>query len=357
MMDNVNIIIFPAEHARQAYPEQWKGRTTLATTRGRVVDHIAFAVDNLADALGRLRAGGVTVLEEPRLRIAGMRSAFIQGPDNVVVEIVEGQARKEPDPAAWGSNHAGRPIPQFVAGDECLFCHRNDIGPTWPKNSHQRTVREGKAPEEYVLGAGSHTRLLKQAGYGKFDIQTASGWDKNRFADRCAGCHATAVDASTKTFSAIGLECYTCHGDVTLNHTKDTSLIWLSKKRRGDPRAVTSICAQCHLRVAAKSRSTGLPYPNNFIAGDNLFQDYAVDLAQAGNAQLNPGDRHVYRGVRDVALKGSDTTCLSCHHVHANSTAKHRRVLWSEICEDCHYREGPKNNVKRYAVSSELCEY
>ena len=75
---------------------------------------------------------------------------------------------------------------------------------------------------------------------------------------------------------------------MTLNHTNDTSLIWLSKKRRSDAKAITSICAQCHLR-GGKSKSTGLPYANNFLAGDNLFQDYAVDFARADDAELEPG--------------------------------------------------------------------
>ncbi|HYM13228.1 MAG TPA: hypothetical protein VEU62_20980, partial [Bryobacterales bacterium] len=46
------------------------------------------------------------------------------------------------NPAAWGSNHVGKPIPDFVHGDECLFCHRNDIGPGWQKNAHGITVRQ-----------------------------------------------------------------------------------------------------------------------------------------------------------------------------------------------------------------------
>lgn len=124
----------------------------------------------------------------------------------------------------------------------------------------------------------------------------------------------------------MGLDCYTCHGDVSLDHTKDTSQIWLSKKRRDDALAVTSICAQCHLRGAV-ARSTGRAYPNNFIAGDNLFLDYSADFVKADDGSLNPGDRHVWRNVRDVTGNASGTTCLSCHSVHGNSSAKHRRNL------------------------------
>ena len=56
--------------------------------------------------------------------------------------------QKAIDPAAWGGNHAGKPVPDFVHGDECLFCHRNDIGPGWQKNAHGITVRQNEdAPE------------------------------------------------------------------------------------------------------------------------------------------------------------------------------------------------------------------
>lgn len=303
-------------------------------------------------------------------------------------------AKKPLDPAAWGGNHVGKPIPEYVHGDECLFCHRNDIGATWQKNAHGITVRQREdAPElsgllkgrtslaevapqiTFFLGSRHRVRFLKKEGYNKFAIlntqallspdQKAPGWvdaekpawDKDKFADRCAGCHTTAVDPATRSFAAFGLDCYACHGDVSLDHTKDTSLVWLSKKRRGDAKAVTSICAQCHLRMG-KSRSTGLPYPNNFVAGDNLFQDYEVDFAKADDESLNAGDRHILRNVRDVALYGVEAvTCLSCHQVHGNSSFKHRRLPRTPSCAECHPAQGPYKPVKPYTVKSPLCEY
>ena len=98
-------------------------------------------------------------------------------------------------------------------------------------------------------------------------------------------------------------------------------------------------------------------YPNNFIAGDNLFQDYQVDFARADDESLNPGDRHILRNVRDVVVRGQQaTTCLTCHQVHANSIAKHSAATRGAICADCH---GTKFTleVKPYAVHSALCEY
>src|SRR5262245_39624343 len=156
------------------------------------------------------------------------------------------------DPASWGENHVGQPIPEFVHGDECLFCHRNDIGPTWQKNAHGVTVRQREdAPElveklkgqaalagvdpqiTYFLGSRHHLRFLQKDGYGKFAMLNTRAvldqdrkveklinaekptWIKGQFAGQCAGCHTTAVDPATKTFEAFGLDCYTCHGNVT----------------------------------------------------------------------------------------------------------------------------------------------
>jgi predicted CXXCH cytochrome family protein len=303
--------------------------------------------------------------------------------------------QKKLDPAAWGGNHAGKPVPEYVHGDECLFCHRNDIGPGWQKNAHGATVRQREdAPHlqnvlksqpalaslaaeiEFFLGSRNRVRFLKKEGYGKFALLNTQAelgadgsaqkwtglekpsWDKDRFGDRCAGCHATGVDASTKTFSAFGIDCYSCHGVVDLNHTADTSLIFLSRKRRSDARSITSTCAQCHLRTGAKSGSTGLPYPNNFVAGDNLFQDFEVDFSKADDETLNPGDRHIFRNVRDVVVYGVEyPTCITCHDVHKQASLKHRRAPRTAICADCHNAEGSIKGSKPYTVHSPLCEY
>ncbi len=96
MADDVNIIIFPAEHSRQSYPEYWKdGRTTLAPSKGRAVDHIGFSFDNLADAVERMKKDGVTVTDDVRTVANGaLKIAFIEGPDKIRIELVEGRASK-----------------------------------------------------------------------------------------------------------------------------------------------------------------------------------------------------------------------------------------------------------------------
>jgi hypothetical protein len=335
-----------------------------------------------------------------RLRAAILFAAFFLVVTFAITKIAAAQQpaatsqTSQTDPAAWGSNHAGKPVPEYVSGGECLFCHRNTIGATWQANSHGITIRQHEdAPElkpifqgqeklaplvkeiEYYLGSRHRLRFLKKNGYGKFSILNTQAeiganakvlrwlenenpvWDKEKFANRCVGCHATGIETKDKTFSAFGHDCYVCHGVVNLEHTNDISLIWLSKKRKSDALAVTSICASCHLREG-KSKSSGLPYANNFVAGDNLFQDYQVDWSKADDEALNPGDRHIYRNVRDVVLNGKQTTCLNCHAVHANSSSKHRLTAKTQICSDCHDTEKSiYKPAKQYTVKSALCEY
>jgi len=96
MMDNVNIIIFPIEYSKKAYADQWKNQTSIASTKGRVVDHVGFSVDNLAEALETMRKDGVKVTDEIKTAAGGkIKYAFIEGPDKIRIELVEGQAHKE----------------------------------------------------------------------------------------------------------------------------------------------------------------------------------------------------------------------------------------------------------------------
>jgi hypothetical protein len=310
-----------------------------------------------------------------------------------VAQILLAQQSMPLDLAAWGSDHVGKPVPEFTSGDECLFCHR-DVGPGWPTNRHGQTVRtanmeaEGLAaltrvPElkslagevEFLLGASNRLRFLKRsAEHGRLDLFSVEWippksdsegqlaalrrpeWDHDKFGRACAGCHATGVDSNKKTFAAASLDCFVCHGEVPEKHTTQGGLVFLSPHRRDSAHVVTSICAQCHLRTGV-SNSSGLPYPNNFVAGDNLFRDFHVDLSAAALQQLNPGDRHVQENVRDVILLGKEeTTCLSCHSIHPQSSKKHHFVTEGAICSTCH-APGSKRIRVPYAVHSATCGY
>lgn len=89
-IDGVLFAWFPTGTARGLYPKQWAGKTKYESNKGRVLDHIAFSVANLNETLARMRGDGVKVLEPPRMTPDGtLKSAFIEGPDNLRIELVE----------------------------------------------------------------------------------------------------------------------------------------------------------------------------------------------------------------------------------------------------------------------------
>lgn len=89
-LDGVQFFWYPKAFGQGSFPDAWKGRTTFASPRGRVIDHVAFSVEGLDAALARLEANGVTVLQRPQPALNGLvRSAFVQAPDGVELELVE----------------------------------------------------------------------------------------------------------------------------------------------------------------------------------------------------------------------------------------------------------------------------
>jgi len=84
MMDNINFIIFPMDYARDAMPDRWKDRKGFEPTEGRVVDHLAFGVDDLPATLARLRKDGVKVTD----------GNFVEGPDHIRIELIQGEAHR-----------------------------------------------------------------------------------------------------------------------------------------------------------------------------------------------------------------------------------------------------------------------
>lgn len=324
-----------------------------------------------------------------------------------IVSALTGVADEPPkplefDPTEWGSDHIGQSFPDYMTGDECLFCHRS-IGTGWGDNPHQLTIRPASpddtaveflreqipgnniaAEAEYLLGSRRTVRFLKRpAEYGKLELLhtrfvpadivhgdageligiQSPVWDAQLFAENCAGCHTTAVDSQTKAFSAISLDCFSCHGNVDLEHTDDVSKVLLSRSNRV-PRQIVSICGQCHLR-GGKSKSTGLPYPNTFVAGDNLFRDFLVDWSDEAIGSQPPVDQHIWHIARDIAIHGrSEMDCLSCHEVHEKTTERHQLLDKATVCSTCHVEDvdgfslrGALLPANRTKTHSHVCAY
>jgi formate-dependent nitrite reductase cytochrome c552 subunit len=279
-----------------------------------------------------------------------------------------------------------------MTGDECLFCHR-DVGENWQANWHNigmrnvyvvpgdvKTALESSeaatfGPETtYTLGGRRLVRFLKPNDkYGQFALHGASwnphtheianaegGWDPEIFAMNCAGCHTTAVETEVHGFAAPSLDCFVCHGDTPPGHQNEPTQALFAKGATMDPRVEMSICGSCHLR-GGTSRSTGLPYPNQFVPGDNLFKDFEVGLGPDASAGMNPGDAHIIVNVRDVLIEGKTSlTCVNCHDIHGKSSRKHRvlrRLERPEYCAICHNEGDDYTSFIKYEPYSELCQY
>lgn len=330
-----------------------------------------------------------------------------------IARIVAAKEAVSPEPWPDGSDHVGIETPLYATGEECLFCHRSDVGPSLPRDAHTQTIRYAgkgqaaakelevlrdspalaafadevayvmggkKAPRRFLRDAPGHNRLaISDVRVGRVahvaDSKAPSAassedpddapvfpgdspaWDEDHFARSCVGCHCTAVEEEEgRPYGAIALDCYSCHGDVSLEHANDTKEILLSRKREDPPLQIAAICGSCHLR-GGRSRSTGAPYPNQFVPGDDLFRDYEVDFSDENLARMNPGERHIFQNVRDITMRGERrTTCLTCHEIHYDSPALHLGAPTGEICWTCHPKED-RSRVLPYERSSPTCEY
>lgn len=293
------------------------------------------------------------------------------------------------DPAAWGRDFAGQPLPELAEGGQCLFCHREPVASKWSVDRHNKTMRTiEEAPEaraaleaaagagvaheaRWVLGSGRRLRFARPgAGYGTAELLEAGYdprakemtagrqvWDAKVFAESCAGCHATGYDNGSSSFMSASLDCAVCHGAVPLEHATEPSRALFSRRGATPPEAVISICGSCHVRTG-RSKSTGRPFANNFLPGDNLFRDLEVDFSEAALRELNPIDRHILENVRDVAVLGKGaTTCVSCHAVHLRSTVRHRKLAAEASCFVCHRGADMRSGVVAMEASSPLCGY
>lgn len=312
------------------------------------------------------------------------------------IAAFDGGAQEERDPAAWGEDHVGGKFPLYMTGDECLFCHRVEVGTDWQANRHNAGMRIkdlvsptllnvlSEYPDllsemQYTIGGEELVRLLRPNGkYGQFAMHGAriqppsdndaewhvtgadAEWDDDIFAKKCAGCHTTAVETEYAGFSAPSLDCFVCHGDIPDGHQNRPELALFSKTRRKVPVVEASACGQCHLR-GGTSKSTGLPYPNQFIPGDNLFRDYQVDLSEGHIAKLEPLERHIFQNVRDVAVLAKEAmSCTTCHDIHGASSARHRELDWTAsatYCAICHDNKDDLASIVRFERHSDVCDY
>ena len=65
-----------------------QGKEPAAPSRGHLMDHIALSVADLDAWVAKLRAGGVTFLQQP-YTLGEHRAVMIEGPSREAIELVE----------------------------------------------------------------------------------------------------------------------------------------------------------------------------------------------------------------------------------------------------------------------------
>jgi catechol 2,3-dioxygenase-like lactoylglutathione lyase family enzyme len=94
-MDGVSFVFIYKDHYYADSEHRLPVGRQLQPTQGSAVDHIAFSYEDIARELTRMRAAGVTIVQPIAEHPDGVKSFFVQGPDNVLIEIVE--AKPIPD--------------------------------------------------------------------------------------------------------------------------------------------------------------------------------------------------------------------------------------------------------------------
>jgi catechol 2,3-dioxygenase-like lactoylglutathione lyase family enzyme len=94
-VDGVSFVLIYKDHYYAESEHRLPVGRPLQSTQGSPVDHIAFSYENIAPELDRMRAAGVPIVQPIAERADGIKSFFITGPDQVLIEIVE--AKPIPD--------------------------------------------------------------------------------------------------------------------------------------------------------------------------------------------------------------------------------------------------------------------
>jgi predicted CXXCH cytochrome family protein len=83
-----------------------------------------------------------------------------------------------------------------------------------------------------------------------------------------------------------------------------------------------------------------------------------VDWSDKHLDSLDPTERHTLDNVRNVIIfEKNQLTCLTCHSVHAQSTAQHQQLDEQAFCLNCHNAGEPKTTIKPHRRHSPLCGY
>lgn len=127
-------------------------------------------------------------------------------------------------------------------------------------------------------------------------------WDGLGNPNECLACHTTNFQASTNTFSAEGVSCEECHGQVSVNHPPEAVPI----------RSDAEYCGECHTTTLSEWRLTG------------------HSAADVGCTDChNPHNQ-------EALFEPKDALCINCHQEDMERYLEDLHVQKNIGCVDCH---------------------
>jgi len=85
-VNNINIIVF----GKPVEEELWWPKEKIKPTDGSAIDHISFSYENIEPVMNKMRSAGLDIVQDIKIDpIYGIKSFFVRGLDNLLVEIVE----------------------------------------------------------------------------------------------------------------------------------------------------------------------------------------------------------------------------------------------------------------------------
>ena len=156
---------------------------------------------------------------------------------------------------------------------------------------------------------------------------------------QCAYCHMTdlhknydiASDSYDTTWTAMGISCSQCHGDMSA-HLANPEAPGLAAKL---PRELAiSNCASCHSR---REELTGTFHP-----GEKFDDHYRLEVADRPEIYYPDGiaqdENFEYGGLMLSRMGHAGITCLDCHNPHSGGLVQ--PVENNSLCMSCHTPPG-----------------
>lgn len=278
--------------------------------------------------------------------------------------------------APIGGSDAPTGPPSYVGSRVCAQCH-DRMYADWSTTPHARAVLEvdGRhellhgdfvapvysdptvtldfAPDDVVLVHGTSVKQryvdrdwrIRRVQWSYADRRwhpyNPDDWREHDWRRECAACHSVGYEATTNTWTEIGIGCEACHGPGS-HHALATGIArvgTIANPAKMARAAADSVCGQCHTRGVADA--LGREYPVGFRPGAVLGSAHYTPVARDDPARWWPNGsakahRQQFLEWQDSAHARAGIGCTTCHDVHLAHRRASAASTTNASCVSCH---------------------